>query len=373
MILAAIIFLFSKYLFPHNKTFQNKVEAILENFITHNKNSEYFEYLLSFLKTHELPIKNQPKFIQTKMTSISAVSTQTDSLKTPIASDSSRNEVTNLIKIIEKMKKKGQELDFNTTSTSLESKPDKTNNFSKNENTPTNKIISQTNNNRNIVSKEKFVTNKRNLTTFKNLKSSFQDEKKNTEVESQTFRSKKTIESLHFLNKTTKTERNNEPFYKTKTEKNEVLNSTKELFTMKEFATEEDLDAENEVSGNIEEKISKEVFEHIQKINQKNEKNYSKIKFLFKYPFRSINAKFDEKKKLEKEKKEDEEYEEDNFTYDRFKKFFNRMIKMHKRCGGNCIHLRRFYQKIGFQMKVPLLKEEMIISKNIINKLPKIF
>ena len=34
-------------------------------------------------------------------------------------------------------------------------------------------------------------------------------------------------------------------------------------------------------------------------------------------------------------------------TYDDFREYYTQLIKLHERCGDECIHLKRFYNKMG--------------------------
>ena len=39
---------------------------------------------------------------------------------------------------------------------------------------------------------------------------------------------------------------------------------------------------------------------------------------------------------------------EDSLTYDHFSHFYKALVAFHRRCGNNCIHLKRFLNRIGF-------------------------
>jgi len=54
-----------------------------------------------------------------------------------------------------------------------------------------------------------------------------------------------------------------------------------------------------------------------------------------------------------------------------FKEAMNEIKNEHRRCGPNCIHLRRFYEKLGFSEK-KFGKKLYYLHKRIINKLPKL-
>ena len=63
-------------------------------------------------------------------------------------------------------------------------------------------------------------------------------------------------------------------------------------------------------------------------------------------------------------------------NFEEFKEFLERMLNQHKKCGKECSHLKRFYEKIGYlpteknssyANRVPFKPKKMII-----NSLPKI-
>lgn len=364
------VLLFSQHVFPKNKPYQKKLEFILDQFLKNNKKSDYFDFLFTFLKTKDLPFQTQQKTTQTISKPLLTTSCQTDPMKD---SDSAfrQKENTNLMKIIEKLQKNGQDWDFtNTTSSSIESKTDKniistkslaTNKF---EPPPVNEI-------RKFTTPERFLGTKRNNLNVHLNSSNFSRKSANEQTYESimnvptdpiTVRVNKTTESLHSISN------NNNFSERNSNKKHATMNSTSP--TLKEVKTENDDLVEE---PKVEDVITKEVFDHLQNMSKKDEKNYAKIKFLFKYPFRSINAKFDEKKMfLEEKEKNETENEKEELNYDKFQMFFKRMVKMHRKCGVNCVHLRRFFQKIGFQLKVANLKQEMFIPKSIISKLPKI-
>jgi hypothetical protein len=90
-------------------------------------------------------------------------------------------------------------------------------------------------------------------------------------------------------------------------------------------------------------------------------KNFSKNKFLYKYPFKKI-ADF--------KTSEDEEQLNiaDGFD-DYFGNLFKKLIKQHEKCGPNCDHLKRFYHRVSFVNK-HIKKEEFTINRSVIDKLP---
>lgn len=356
--------LFSNHIFPKNRTFQKEVEYILENFLINKKNSNYFNFLSRFLKTHRMPIQTLNKNIQTNAIALSTSKTQTDFLQNEnFDSFSNKNEIVNLIKLVENIKKNGKDIEFNTTSTSIESKPEKNLDQIK-------KIVNQTQKNskeeiRKITYPEKNVDSNKNIKLKQKKIDSIVRGDIKTNLDNVII---KRTESLHhstkYIHENDETKENTQNISK--------FNSTAEIFNINTSKMEEN----NLYENNYEDKITKEVFDHMNKINkQKNDKNYSKFKFLFNYPFRSINGNFDQKKTFYEEIKsnDDEEEGKENFNFNKFQIFFKRMVNIHKKCGANCIHLRRFYEKIGFQIKIAPLKQELFIKKNILDKLPKIF
>ena len=55
-----------------------------------------------------------------------------------------------------------------------------------------------------------------------------------------------------------------------------------------------------------------------------------------------------------------------------FKEYFLRFRNAHLRCGKECLHLRRFYEKIGWNPPGTVLKYSMSVPKTVVNKLPEI-
>lgn len=56
-------------------------------------------------------------------------------------------------------------------------------------------------------------------------------------------------------------------------------------------------------------------------------------------------------------------------TYDDFREYYTQLIKLHERCGDECIHLKRFYNKMGVHKKYHG-KKYLVLNKHNINKLP---
>lgn len=87
--------------------------------------------------------------------------------------------------------------------------------------------------------------------------------------------------------------------------------------------------------------------------------NFSKKKFFYKYPFKTINFKF------QKENTNKSEDKAEKF----FENLYRKLVLQHERCGSNCGHLKKFYQRISFVNKY-LQKEEVQMNKNVIDRLP---
>ena len=54
-----------------------------------------------------------------------------------------------------------------------------------------------------------------------------------------------------------------------------------------------------------------------------------------------------------------------------FKEAINEIKNEHRRCGPNCIHLKRFYEKLGFSEK-KMGKKLYYLHKRVINRLPQL-
>jgi hypothetical protein len=95
------------------------------------------------------------------------------------------------------------------------------------------------------------------------------------------------------------------------------------------------------------------------------EENFSKIKYLYHYPFRDINFQ-NRKDNFKNLKKNDDKKLND---YDSFASLFKKLIQNHKGCPFPCDHLKKFYKRIKFVNRY-LSREELTLQKNIIDKLP---
>ena len=87
--------------------------------------------------------------------------------------------------------------------------------------------------------------------------------------------------------------------------------------------------------------------------------NFSKKKYFYKYPFKGIGYKYGNEKSNKTE----------DITEKFFENLYLKLVRQHERCGSNCGHLKRFYQRIGFVNRY-LQKEEVIMNKNVIDKIP---
>lgn len=79
--------------------------------------------------------------------------------------------------------------------------------------------------------------------------------------------------------------------------------------------------------------------------------------------FQKIIAKANEKKTEENENVE--------LGMEDFKEAINEIKNEHRRCGPNCIHLKRFYEKLGFSEK-KMGKKLYYLHKRVINRLPQL-
>ena len=100
--------------------------------------------------------------------------------------------------------------------------------------------------------------------------------------------------------------------------------------------------------------------------NNKNEEimedpNFAKRKYFYKYPFRKIDSKYNT----------ETTNKTDDITDKFFEALYEKLVKQHAKCGPNCGHLKRFYQRIGFVNKY-IQKEEVVMNKNLIDKIPYI-
>jgi len=56
-------------------------------------------------------------------------------------------------------------------------------------------------------------------------------------------------------------------------------------------------------------------------------------------------------------------------NYDDFRDYYTQLIKLHERCGDECIHLKRFYNKMGVHKRYQG-KKYLVLNKTNITKLP---
>ena len=122
------------------------------------------------------------------------------------------------------------------------------------------------------------------------------------------------------------------------------------------------IDILKEEQENLEqEKLIKRLSKHIQEIKEKDKENYAKIKHFIKYPFKSIRERLGV------------EGEIIDFEDGGIEEVIERFVRKHRNCGGgNCKHLQRFYQRIGFINTVMPGRNEILVHKQVINKLPNL-
>ena len=100
--------------------------------------------------------------------------------------------------------------------------------------------------------------------------------------------------------------------------------------------------------------------ENKEKNEEFEDQNFSKKKYFYKYPFKNIDSKY---------QKTENKTETKDITEKFFESLYAKLVKQHARCGSNCGHLKKFYQRIGFVNKF-IQKEEMAMSKNLIDRIP---
>lgn len=105
---------------------------------------------------------------------------------------------------------------------------------------------------------------------------------------------------------------------------------------------------------------------HLESISE--EENFSKLKYLYQYPFRSITTQLKKKNNTKNLGLQRNNYQDD---FDSFASVFKNLLKNHEKCSFPCEHLKRFYKRVKFVSKY-LSKEELILQKNVIDKLPEL-
>lgn len=63
------------------------------------------------------------------------------------------------------------------------------------------------------------------------------------------------------------------------------------------------------------------------------------------------------------------EHPEFMLTYEDFREYYTQLIKLHERCGDECIHLKRFYNKMGVHKRYQG-KKYLVLNKQDFNRLP---
>ena len=74
-----------------------------------------------------------------------------------------------------------------------------------------------------------------------------------------------------------------------------------------------------------------------------------------------------------KHKDDDDKFDEKNFKvdYDIFQEYYNQLVLSHKKCGEDCPHLKRFYQKIGYFPSY-VSRPYLHLKQTDVEKLPRI-
>ena len=113
---------------------------------------------------------------------------------------------------------------------------------------------------------------------------------------------------------------------------------------------------ENKIKKKIEEKeeISEDLIEVPEEIRNEIDENFSKTKFFFKYPFRGIS---------------DISFKASSTKTKEFQVVLNKLVNLHKKCGPNCEHLRKFFKQIGISNPK---NKSMAMSTTVFDRLPGI-
>lgn len=104
--------------------------------------------------------------------------------------------------------------------------------------------------------------------------------------------------------------------------------------------------------------INEDLMEVPEEIRKEIEENFAKTKFLFKYPFKGVNDWGVQEGKIKKQRE--------------FQVVLEKLMNLHKKCGPNCEHLRKFFKKIGFGVNYKPKSMVMIMNKTVFDKLPEI-
>lgn len=371
-------YLFSQHILPKDKQTAKKLEIILDIFEKNKRNAAFFNFLLIYLEKNELPIINVLESTQTYEKK-SNIHVQTENL------NENNDKELELMKMMEQLKNSQNNYAVKKKFT-VQNKNGKSEQSEKNE--KMNFLSTYPTDNRNednIYIKEddptkQAIESKNEISIEYRIKKSKNGSDKNIHI-------RKNEKKIKFF-----TENNEDSGEEAKSksitrlpkfphEKNLAKHNYNQSLTtmdsmMKKKVSPNITNETNEITLNEEsEENLKRVYEKMKQLKEKDNKNYSKIKNLFNYPFRSVTDIIHSKKKNLNINylKETNEIEVDGeLSYDHFQEFFRQILKIHKKCGDNCKHLKRFYERLGI-LNLDFPKKELFLTKQIINKLPNIF
>lgn len=124
-----------------------------------------------------------------------------------------------------------------------------------------------------------------------------------------------------------------------------------------DFLMKIDIDRERE-ENQEREKLIKRLSQHITEMKEQKEENFAKIKYFFKYPFKTVRELVDNEPEV-------------GIDDGRIEQLVSKFVNRHRVCGVNCEHLRRFYKRIGF-INLQINRKEAMVHKHFINKLPTV-
>ena len=93
-------------------------------------------------------------------------------------------------------------------------------------------------------------------------------------------------------------------------------------------------------------------------MQKNNKENFSKIKYLFNYPFKSVRQRLGNDIEI-------------GIEDGKIEHIVKKFIEKHRDCGNNCEHLQRFYRRIGF-INYQNERKEALLHKQMINRLPSL-
>lgn len=365
-------YLFSQHILPKDKQTAKKLEIILDIFEKNKRNAAFFNFLLIYLEKNELPIMSVFESTQTYEKKANR-QVQTEN------SNQNNDKEIELMKMMEQLKnsqsnyavkKKYTIQKKNDNSEQTEKNVpvlppdyrDETNNIYVKEGESDRKVIGSNDE----LSIEYQINELKNGSDIKNLR---KHEKKTTLLLENNEDSLENVKSQSITRLPKFSYEKNQ----TKHVYNQSLTTMDSM--MKKKISPNNANEINEITLNDEsEENVKRVYERMKQLKEKDSKNYSKIKTLFNYPFRSVTDIIHSKNKnLNINNLKNNEIEIDGeLSYDHFQEFFRQILKIHKKCGDNCKHLKRFYERLGI-LNLDSSKKELLLTKKIINKLPNIF